>query len=124
MTTRETIEAYFRRLEGSGTWQELLAEDMEFTSFTSPIRKVAGRAAFLAATKRFYSMITGVQVRDLMIADDRGCALTRYELSTPDGRSFASDVAEIFSVRGDRITSFGIYFDTAPYPPRPAEQAG
>jgi len=121
MTTRETIEAYFDGLESGRGWQELLSEGMEFTSFASPVRSIAGREAFLEATKRFYSMIDSVQLRELIVADDRGCALTRYELRAPDGRAFGSDVAEIFSVRGGRIVSFGIYFDTAPYPPRPVQ---
>jgi len=122
MTTRETIEAYFHRLEAGGGWQNLLDEAMEFTSFTSPVKQVAGRAAFLEATKRFYSMIHSVQVRELIVMDGRACALTRYGLRAPDGRDFGSDVAEIFSVQGGKITSFAIYFDPAPYPARPASR--
>ena len=119
MTTQETIEAYFQRLASGGRWEEWLAESIEFTSFTSPVKKVVGKDAVLEATKRFYSMIDTVRVMELIVSDDRACALTRYELRAPDGRTFCSDVAEIFSVRGGKITSFSIYFDTAPYPARP-----
>jgi len=40
---------------------------MVFTSFTNPIKRVSGRAAYLESTKRFYGMITALEVRDLMV---------------------------------------------------------
>jgi hypothetical protein len=42
-------------------------------------------------------------------------ALTRYEIQQPNKPSFTTDVAEAFSVKGDKLDSLGIYFDTAPY---------
>jgi ketosteroid isomerase-like protein len=61
-------------------------------------------------------MIVSVELRDLIVQEDRACALTHYALRAPDGRAFQSDVAEIFSVRSDRIESFAIYFDSSPFP--------
>jgi ketosteroid isomerase-like protein len=90
---------------------------MTFASYTSPVKEAKGKATFLAATKRFYSSIGSVQVRELLVDGDRACALTRYEIRPPTGApSFTSDVAEIFRVKGDAITSLEIYFDSAPYP--------
>jgi ketosteroid isomerase-like protein len=117
MTTRQTVQSYFQRLASGDGWQSMLAEDMVFSSFTSPVKAVAGKDAFLRATQRFYSMIARVELRDLMVDGERACALTRYELQPPNGGArFSSDVAEVFSVKNDRIESFGIYFDTSPYP--------
>jgi hypothetical protein len=39
MTTRETIQAYFERLARKDGWEASLADDMTFTSFTSPARQ-------------------------------------------------------------------------------------
>ena len=77
---------------------------MTFTSFTSPVKRISGRGAYLESTKRFYSMITALKVRDLLVDGDRACALTRYELQPPRGSAFASDVAEVFR------------FDSSPFP--------
>ncbi len=74
------------------------------------------RAAYLEATKRFYSMITALEVRDLLVDGQKACALTRYELQPPGGAAFHSDVAEVFEVRDGKITSFEIYFDSSPFP--------
>ena len=116
MTTRDTIQGYFRSLEQKGRWDSFLSDEVVFTSFTSPIKRVAGRAAYLEATKRFYSMITAVEVRELVVDGDKACALTRYELEPPGGSAFRSDVAEVFGVRDGKIHSFDIYFDSSPFP--------
>lgn len=116
MTTRETIEGYFDRLKQKKDWRSFLADDMVFTSFTSPVKQVGGKAAYLESTKRFYEGILSFEVRDLIIDGDKACALTRYQLQRPQGLAFESNVAEIFRVRDGKITSFDIYFDSAPFP--------
>lgn len=58
-----------------------------------------------------------MQVRDRIVEGDRACVLTRYTIAPPTGAPpFESDVAEVFAVNGDQISSLGIYFDAAPYP--------
>ena len=117
MTTRATIERYFERLASRGDWESTFTDDMTFTSYTSPVKEVKSKAAFLSATKRFYSSIGSVQVRELMVDGDRAVALTRYEIRPPNGAPpFPSDVAEVFRVKGDAIASLDIYFDSAPFP--------
>jgi ketosteroid isomerase-like protein len=117
MTTGDVVRGYFSDLKSKNGWESHLADDMVFTSFTSPTKQVTGRDAYLQATKRFYSMIVGVEVRELVVEGSKACALTRYQLQPPNGgASFASDVAEVFSVRDDKIGSFAIYFDSAPFP--------
>ena len=39
----------------------------------------------------------------------RGCARGK------SGDTFTSDVAEVFTVKGDKIDSLAIYFDATPY---------
>jgi len=43
MTTREIIQSYFDRLGQKNRWEESLADDLTFTSFTSPIKEVKGK---------------------------------------------------------------------------------
>ena len=116
MTTRDAIDDYFRRLQRKEGWDALLSDDIVFTSFTSPIKRLSGRAAYLEATKRFYASIAAMEVRDVIVDGERACALTRYRLQRPGGAAFESDVAEVFGVRDGKISSLDIYFDTAPFP--------
>lgn len=116
MTTRETIQAYFDKLKAKADWASLLSEEVVFTSFTSPVKRVQGRAAFLESTKRFYGSIADMELRTLLVEGDRGCALTRYTLLPPVGSSFDSHVAEVFTIRDHKVVTFEIYFDSAPFP--------
>jgi ketosteroid isomerase-like protein len=97
-------------------WESFLSDDVRFTSFATPIERVSGRAAYLESTKCFYSMIRALEVTEVLVDGNRACALTRYERQPPIGPAFGSDVAEVFAVRDGKITSFDIYFDSAPFP--------
>jgi ketosteroid isomerase-like protein len=116
MMTRTIIDEYFRRLKDKADWSACLADDMVFTSFTSPNKRVEGRATYLEATRRFYSTIMAVNVKDVLVDGTRACALTHYDLQAPGLPAFSTDVAEVFQVRDGKIVSFDIYFDTAPFP--------
>ena len=117
MTTQAIIERYFDQVARQSGWESSFADDMTFTSYTSPVKEVQGKAAYLTATKRFYSSIGSVSVRELLVDGERACALTRYEIRPPNGGpGFTSDVAELFRVRNDAIVALDIYFDSAPFP--------
>ena len=81
MTTRQTIEGYFSALKAKARWQDALATDMVFTSHVSPVKQVAGRDAYLEATKRFYSTIADFEVHQLLVDGDRAVALTQTRSS-------------------------------------------
>jgi ketosteroid isomerase-like protein len=116
MTTENTVNGYFQSLKEKKGWESFLSEDIVFTSFTSPVKQIAGKAAYLEATKRFYSSIVSFEVIDRIVSGEKACVLTRYQLQSPTGNTFTSDVAEIFKVKDGKINSFGIYFDSAPFP--------
>lgn len=122
MTTRETVQGYFDGVRRRQGWESFLADGIAFTSFTSPVRQVRGKAEFLEATRRFYPTIASFRINELILDGERACALTRYELQPPGKAPFASDVAELFTVKDGKIDSFAIYFDTAPYPKPPAAE--
>ncbi|MHB8604096.1 MAG: nuclear transport factor 2 family protein [Thermoplasmatota archaeon] len=116
MTTRDTIQGYFDSLKQKGTWHDFLADDVLFTGFTVPIKRVAGKGAYLEATKGFYSSIKALEIEGIVVEGARACVFTRYQLQPPRGPIFESHVAEAFEVRDDKIKSFDIYFDSAPFP--------
>jgi len=115
-TTEAVVQGYFKALRQKDGWEAFLANELEFTSFASPNKRLSGKAAYLESTQRFFSMVSSVEVRSLIVDGATACALTRYALQPPRGAAFQSDVAEIFTVRDGKIDSFGIYFDTAPFP--------
>ena len=116
MSTKSVIERYLEAVSKKTDWSDFFREDMTFTSHVVPVKHVQGRAAFLESTKRFYSMIAGLELIGLLVEADRACALTRYKLQIPQKSAFASEVAEIFKVVDEKIASFDIYFDSSPFP--------
>ncbi len=116
MTTKDTLQSYFDHLKQKKGWEAFLSDNMVFTNFTTPVKQVNGKDAYLESTKRFFSMISSVELRDLIIEGEKACALTRYELQPPKGNKFLSDVAEIFTVRNGKVDELAIYFDSTPFP--------
>ena len=117
MTVRDTIESYYERLGQRAGWDAVFADDVAFTNFASPVRRVAGKEAFLQATRRFYGSVGSLEVRELVVDGAYACALVRYEVQPPNGAPpFESHVAEFFTVDDGKIGAFAICFDTAPYP--------
>jgi len=114
--TKAVVQDYFKALQGRNGWESFLAEDMAFTSFISPMKRLLGKQTYLESTRRFFSMVASVEVRSLIVDGATACALTRYELQPPKGPRFQSDVAEIFTVRDGKIDCFDIYFDASPFP--------
>lgn len=116
MATAQIVRDYFAALGRKRGWEAFLAEDFAFTSHTSPNRRLSGREAYLASTQRFFSMVSSLELGNLIVEGANACALTRYELRPPAGPAFHSDVAEVFVVKDGRIASLDIYFDSAPFP--------
>jgi ketosteroid isomerase-like protein len=116
MSTRDTIQAYFNSLQQKGDWKAFLADDMVFTSFGTPAKHLTGREAYVDSTRRFYSLIQSLEIKDILIDGSKACVLTRYVLQPPAGPGFESNVAEICEVRDGRIAALSIYFDSAPFP--------
>src|SRR5262245_8920449 len=116
MATRQTVEGYFGALKAKQGWDSFFADDLVFTSFTSPVKTIEGKVAFLESTKRFYASLDSFEVRDVLVDADKACVLTRYQLKGPNGSAFQSDVAEVFTTKDNKITSFSIYFDSEPFP--------
>ena len=63
MAIRDIIQGYFDALEQKGAWDAFLADDMLFTRFTAPIKRVTGKREYLEATKRFYSLIKALEIK-------------------------------------------------------------
>ena len=85
MATAQVVRDYFAALGRKQGWEAFLADNLVFTSHASASRQVSGREAYLAATRRFFSMISSVEISDLLIDGAKACALTRYELQPPGG---------------------------------------
>ncbi len=106
--TRETVTHYFEDIN-KGNWEKQLADDMVFAVFD---KEIPGKAAYLAATKRFLQVAKQVVVRRLIVEGESAAAIARYKLVSPLGPTVSEDVAEFFTVKNGKIVSNNIFFDT------------
>ncbi len=118
MGIKETLQEYYRCFEKKQDWEDFFTEDVAFTVFTSPGRQTQGKALMLKGVQNFLASVRSMEVRDLIIEGNKACGLVHYEMQTPQGSAFPSDVAEIFTFKNGKFDSFGIYFDNSPYPKR------
>lgn len=119
MSAKDVVSAYLSAVGAKDGWEAFLSDDLRFSNFTHPVKRLVGKEAGLEGIRRFYSMVTTLDVDRILV--DGGCvvALTRYELQPPAGPVFESHIAEVFEVVDGRITALSIYFDSAPYPKPP-----
>jgi len=85
-------------------------------TFTNNGKQLQGKDAALEGFRRFFSMVQSLEVKELIVDEEKASAVIRYALQSPKGNTFSSDVAEFISVKNGKFVSFAIYFDTAPYP--------
>ena len=112
MTTKETVQKYYDGVARKDGWQSVLSEDM---TFASPNQKTKGKDAYVQGTARFLQNVRESKVTELIIEDDKAYALVKYEMASPKGQTQWFDVAEILSVKDEKIDSSTILFDTAAF---------
>jgi ketosteroid isomerase-like protein len=105
----QEIERYYGLLAGKGDFTHLLSE-----SFTiSGCLEGSGKNAHCANT--FFPLVKKFEVKKIISEGENACALVDYELGTPNGEKYSCACAEVFEIKGGKIASLAIYFDTAAY---------
>lgn len=70
---------------------------------------------YVEALGRFLRVAKSVEVKKLIVEGNDACVIASYALKSPKGNSAACVVAEILFVRGGKIASSSIFFDTAAF---------
>jgi ketosteroid isomerase-like protein len=109
--TRMLLTKYYNGLAKKEGWQSLLSDDVLLSGTVA--KESRGRDFFV--NNNFFSMIRNLKVRQMIIENDNAFALVSYDLLSPKGAGFSSDVAEIWKVRDNKLVSLTIYFDTAAF---------
>ena len=111
-TTKDVIMEYFSAFNKNKGWDGIVTSEV---SITSPTGTIKGKEGFVEMTNQFRQLVTSAKVRSIISDEEQASALTMYELELPTGDKLALNVAEIIRVKGQKIDSFEIYFDTAQF---------
>ncbi len=112
--TKDILQNYYENLRLKRGWELFLSEDMIFLNNG---KQFQGKSNYLEITKRFFSTVQSLKVDRLLTDGDMASAVVRYDLKSPQGKVFTSDVAEFFRVKDGKFVWFAIYFDSAPFNP-------
>ncbi|MBI1342423.1 MAG: hypothetical protein GC171_05750 [Terrimonas sp.] len=109
-TTKDVVLEYFAAFATNGGWENLLTDDI---TFNSPTGEVKGKEAFVQMTNQFKQGVISASVKSIITEGYKASALTHYHMAIPSGDKLTLEVSEIINIKGQKIKSFEIYFDTA-----------
>ena len=108
---RDLLQKYYDGVAKGSGWGHLLSENFLLTGTVA--KESRGRDAYV--NNNFFKMVKGLEVKELMTEGERGFAVARYDLVSPKGNAFTSEVAEFWKMKDGKLGSVAIYFDTAAF---------
>jgi len=89
----------------------MLSEEILLTGTIAKESK--GKEPFV--TNNFFKMVRNLKVKEMIVESEMACTVVSYDLMSPRGKNFSSDVAEIWKIKDGKLASLAIYFDTAAF---------
>lgn len=108
-TMKELLEEYYRGLLKRGGWGHLLSEDFLLSGTVA--QESRERNAYV--NNSFFKMVKGLKVKEMIASGESAFALVSYDLVSPKGKNFSSEVAELWKARNGELVAVAIFFDTA-----------
>jgi ketosteroid isomerase-like protein len=109
--TRALLEAYYDGLSRNADWDSVLSDDVVLTGTVA--RESKGKEQFV--NNNFFRMVQSLTVKRLIVENENACAIVNYDLLSPNGKAFSSDIAEVWRAKDGRLEWLAIYFDTAQF---------
>jgi len=113
MTTKELLDIYYEGFAEKSGWEDVIADDFKFVSGdmtkTTP---VIGKSAYIEVINRFSKLFKSMRIKEMIIEGESACVIGNYDYEFPGGKNINGDVSEIWKVKGDKLDSLTIFFDT------------
>lgn len=116
MTTKEPLDLYYQRFSEKSNWESLIADDFQYIGGDmTKADPLVGRQAYIEVIKRFSQVFKTMRVKEMIIDGDNVCVIGNYDFRFPNQKEINGNVAELWTVRNDKLQSLRIYFDTATF---------
>ena len=89
----------------------MLSENFLFTGTVA--KESIGKDAYV--NNAFFKLVRGLKVKEMIVEGENAFAIVNYDLESPKGSAFSSDVAEFWKVKNGKLDSIAIYFNTAAF---------
>jgi hypothetical protein len=111
MSTKDIVLRYYKSLEEkSDDWKDLYSDDAVFSD-AAQILLAKGKEEIVESYVPFLNGVAGVKIKELIVEDNKACAIISYEYVNSNKERMKQDVAEIFEVKNGKLNKQTIYFD-------------
>jgi hypothetical protein len=113
MTAKMILDTYYKGLARKEGWDTVISDSFRFTGGDMINTNTAeGKTAYIEIFNRFLLLFKTVRVKQMIIEYDRACVIANYDFEFPKGDKVNGDVAEIWTIKNDKLDSLRIFFDT------------
>ena len=115
ISTKDIVQRYYKSLEEkSDEWKDLYSDDAVFAD-ASKILLAKGKEEVVQSLVPFLNGVDGVKIKELIIEEDKACAIISYIYVNSNKERMNQDVAEILEVKNGKLNKQTIYFDLTAY---------
>jgi ketosteroid isomerase-like protein len=102
MSTKDLVQSYYVSLnEKDEKGQELWSEDAVFSD-ASQTFDARGKEAVVRSFASLAQLIEKVSIKQLIVEENKACAIVNYDYINPKGGKFNQDVAEIWEIKNGK----------------------
>lgn len=115
MDTRELITQYYASLNAKDdAWKSMWAEGAVFADASRTL-SAEGKQAVIASFDPFLNGVRAAGVIESIVDGFKACFVVRYTYMNQKSETLVQDVAEVWEVDGEKLSSLTIYFDLTAY---------
>ena len=115
MSTKDIVKRYYKSLEEkSDEWKGLYSDDAVFAD-ASKILLAKGKEEVVQSLVPFLKGVDGVKIKELIVEEEKACAIISYIYVNSNKERMNQDVAEILEVKNGKLNKQTIYFDLTAY---------
>lgn len=81
----------------------------EFTG--TSLQSTTCKDACVQVNTNFLRGVKASKVKEMIVEGNRACAIVSYDMVSPKGKNTSFDVAEILSIKNEKIDPSDIFFD-------------
>ena len=113
MTTKELLDIYYKGFAEKANWEDVIAGDFQFIGGDmTKAEPIVGKEAYIQVIKRFSQLFQSMKVKEMIIQDDKACVIGNYDYLFPNGQKINGNVAEVWTIKNEKLQSLTIFFDT------------
>ena len=113
MTTKELLDVYYKGFAEKANWESVIADDFQFIGGDmTKTKPIVGKEAYVQVIRRFSQLFQSMKVKEMIIQGNNACVIGNYDYLFPNGQKINGNVAEVWTIKNEKLQSLNIYFDT------------